>query len=221
MNEIQYDAYGRIIRCAKYEHDFDGDGSFGVIIGVSRCRKCGTVALSSDFATSPTQPPRSPTSGSAGRSGAMGKCEHTSKEQHEALESVARGLLDAFCPLCLRTQLDEAQAKLARFREAFGTDETVAALRAELDIAKAALKMHDVASDRDLLDTEIEQHDMTKEKYGAAVEELESLRADLARKTEALKAIVETSGEGEPYPETKRVMIAAAALAKPKAGDVK
>jgi hypothetical protein len=47
--EIRYDDSGKPFYCIPSEHRFESGGLFGVIIGVSRCKRCGKVSSVEDF----------------------------------------------------------------------------------------------------------------------------------------------------------------------------
>jgi len=49
--ELPRRAPGEPMRCAPGFHDFESGDRWGVIIGVSKCKKCGAVSRSEDFAS--------------------------------------------------------------------------------------------------------------------------------------------------------------------------
>ena len=48
--EVRYDAHGIALRCRSGSHDYESMEPWGIIYGVSRCRKCGTAARIGDVA---------------------------------------------------------------------------------------------------------------------------------------------------------------------------
>ena len=47
--QVQYDAQGKPLHCPRHEHQWESGGTFGIIIGVSCCEKCGKVSSHGDF----------------------------------------------------------------------------------------------------------------------------------------------------------------------------